>query len=398
MKDNIYRCLFPIFQKYPDLVYLESSATSLKPQILIDSLNNFYKFNGLGNKSFGFLSQENSQKIIETRKLVAQFINSEPEEIIFTKGSTDGLNQIAFGLTHLIKEGDEIIVSDLEHNSSLLPWMRIAKQKKAKLVFIPLNEQYKITLENFKKVLNSKTKIVALIHVSHILGYITPIEEIVKETRRFQTIIILDTTQSPGHIPLDVKKLGIDLMVFTSHKMYGPFGLGILFGKKKILSEMKPLFVGGRMAQNVLKDDFEISTIPDRFEAGTPNLSAIIPFKDTLEWLISLGFDNIKKYEEELYNFLLEKIKKIKDIIIYNEKPDIGIVTFNLKNIHSHDVASFLAENNIYVSHGNICSHLAVNKMKTNNVVRVSLGIYNNKQDIITFIKCLTEVQNIYQR
>jgi cysteine desulfurase/selenocysteine lyase len=393
MKDNYFRSHFPIFKKNPKLIYFDSASTSLKPKTVIDSMSDFYNNNGMNFRSFGALSLQNNSLMFETRVKTAEFINAAFEEVIFTKGTTESLNILAQILSQKIQPGDEIITSELEHNSSILPWIRVAKEKKAKLIFIPLSKQNKITVDNFKTVLTDKTKILVLTHMSNVLGYITPIKEISKIAHKKDVLVILDAAQSVVHQRLDMKDLDVDFMAFSAHKIYGPFGLGILYGKKELLQQMNPSFLGGGTIQEVFKDHYVLRDTPYKFESGTPNIGSIISFKKSLEFIEFIGFENIYKHTKKMVAKIKEEFKKIPQIKILNEGAD-HLVLFVFDKIHSHDVENSLTQHNIYIRTGFHCANLLSKKLKQISTIRVSVGIYNTEEDINFLITHLKKIKD----
>ncbi|WIA07663.1 MAG: cysteine desulfurase / selenocysteine lyase [Candidatus Phytoplasma cynodontis] len=400
LKKN-FKELFPIFKINPELTYFDSAATSLKPQILIDDISKFYSSNGMSFKNAGFLSQEVEKLIMKTRKAVSNFINSNSEEIIFTKNTTDSLNIISNILAKEIQPGDEIITSQMEHNSSLFPWLKIAREKKAKIVFIPLNKQNKIIIENFEKVLSDKTKIVAINHISNILGYENPIKLITKLSHSKKALVILDAAQSVSCKKIDVKELDIDFMAFSAHKMYGPFGLGILFGKKKILDKIKPFFVGSGNVEKINENKFFFKNTPFKFEIGTPNISSIISFKKSLDFIEQIGFSEIQKHNKIIVKKIRERLQKINNIEILNsdnENAHNNIILCNSKYIHIHDLESFLIKNNVYVRTGKYCADFALEKIQKKNTIRISIGIHNDNKDINKLIQSLKDANNFFQK
>ncbi|MDV3167777.1 MAG: cysteine desulfurase [Candidatus Phytoplasma stylosanthis] len=396
MTNNKFRKYFPIFKSNPELVYFDSSATTLKPQIMIDSLLNFYTNNGMNIRSLNKKTVQNLKDIQKTRKKIANFINARTEkEIIFTKGTTESLNMIAQILYDLIQEGDEIVTSVLEHHSCLLPWMKLAQVKKAKLVFIDLDQNYKINISNFYKSLSSKTKIIVLSHISNTFGYETPIKKITEIAHKRNIILILDAAQSVGHIPIDVQELDIDFMAFSAHKMYGPFGIGILFGKKKLLQKYSSPHVGGGNVQEVTSENFIFSDLPNKFEPGTLNISGIIAFGKSLELINKIGIRNIQKHNQSLIIKIQKKLQSMTKIKILNPF-SYNTILFNFEKIHAHDIETFLQKNNIYVRTGRYCAHLIMDKIKKTNAVRISIGIYNNEMDIEILIHTLQKIKDVY--
>ncbi|MFB5029801.1 MAG: Cysteine desulfurase SufS [Candidatus Phytoplasma pruni] len=395
MKDNSFRSYFPIFKNNPKLVYFDSASTSLKPQTVIDAMSDFYNNNGINFRSFGTLSVQNNRLMGETREKTAQFINAEPEEIIFTKGTTESLNMLIQILSQNIQPGDEIITSELEHNSSVLPCIKAAEDKQAKLMFVPLCDQNKITVENFKTVLTDKTKIVVLTHMSNVLGYETPIKEIAKIAHQKDVLVILDAAQSVAHQRLDMKDLDVDFMAFSAHKIYGPFGVGVLYGKKVHLEKMKPSFLGGGTIQEVFKDRYVLRDTPYKFESGTPNIGSIIAFKKSLEFIESIGIDKIHQHNKKMVAKIKEEFKKIPQIKVLNEGAD-NLVLFVFDKIHAHDVESSLAKHNIYLRTGLHCANLVSKRLNQISTIRVSVGLHNTEEDIAFLITYLKKIKDFF--
>src|SRR5690554_3588025 len=390
---------FPFFKENSNITYLDTAASSLKLGSVINSLTNYYVNNGTNvNRGVYRLAHEATVAFEETRSNVAKLINSKPEEVIFTKGTTDSLNKLALSLSEFINEGDEIITSELEHHSSLLPWQEIANQKKAKLVYVPLNDEGKITTENFSKVVSNKTKVLALTHVSNSLGYLTPIKEISKIAHQYNAIVILDAAQSIAHFKVDVKDLDIDFLAFSAHKMYGPNGVGVLYGKDHLLRKIPPFEFGGEMAHLVNKDISTYKDIPHKFEAGTPVIGEVIAFNEAV--LFFLNNDMEKHYKNELLlkEYLVNELLKIDDIIIYNKSAESPIITLNIKDIHPHDAASILDEYNVYVRAGHHCAQLVNKHLEVVSTLRVSIGIYNNKEDVERFVFAIKKAIEFFKQ
>ncbi|MEZ0180543.1 aminotransferase class V-fold PLP-dependent enzyme ['Camptotheca acuminata' phytoplasma] len=392
---NDFRSFFPIFKKHPELVYFDTATTSLKPRSMIKALTNFYNDNGLSVRNFGPLCVENLEDIQRIKQKTALFLKADLEEIIFTKSATESLNIISQVLSSLIEPGDEIITSVLEHNSSLFPWMKIANKKKAHLVFVPLDEENKIQMHNLKKVVTEKTKIIVLNHISNVLGYENPVKEITFLAHQKNILVVLDAAQSVGHIPLDVKNLDIDFMAFSTHKIYGPFGLGVLFGKKKYLNQFEPPFVGGGSVEDVKKNKFILHNSSLKWEAGTPNVSGIIAWEKSLDFINKIGLKTIHEHEKNITQKIAQQLKTIKQIKIINPGAN-NIINFKFENLHSHDVENFLIQDNIYVRTGKHCANLALDQIKEKSTVRISVGIHNNENDIQILMKSLLKLQNFF--
>lgn len=373
---------FPFFKKNNNISYLDSAASSLKLSAVIDSLNNYYINNGTNiHRGVYKLAYDATNDFEETRKEVANFINCNTEEVIFTKSTTDALNKLANSLSEFINEGDEIITSELEHHSQFIPWQEIAKKKNAKIVFVPLTKEGRIEVNNFKKVLSDKTKIVALTYVSNVLGYETPISEIADLAHEKNAILITDAAQAASHTKIDVKALKTDFLAFSGHKMYGPNGVGVLYGKKELLNKIKPLEYGGEMAHIVNKEQSTWKELPWKHEAGTPVIAEVIAFKEAIKFINEITIEKIYEYSMKLKNYTLNKLKQIDDIIIYNESAENPIITFNLKNIHPHDVASILDQKNVYIRAGHHCAQLVAQFLNVTSTLRASFNIYNTYED-----------------
>ncbi len=389
---------FPIYQNNKDMVYLDNAATVLKPKKVLDKMNEYYTHFGVNiHRGVYKLSYMATKAYEDGRQKVANFINASFEEIVYFKNASEALNFVAltWGEANL-KEGDEIITSELEHHSSVLPWQQLALRKKAVLRYLKLDDEGRITIDALKSVLNEKTKVIALTLVSNVFGYITPIEEIIKEARKYNVLVIVDVAQGIAHLPIDVKKMDCDFLAFSSHKALGPTGLGVLYGKKDIFTKLKPLFYGGDMIDNVELYDSSYREMPYRFEVGTPAIAEVIGLGYALEYLKQIGLDNIKKHEQELTKYALSKMKDLKHITIYNYNPDLGIIAFNLEGIHPHDVATILDSDNVYVRAGHHCAQLVAKKLKIIASLRVSFFLYNDKEDIDKLIEALKKAISFF--
>lgn len=389
---------FPIYQNNKDMVYLDNAATVLKPKKVLDKMNEYYTQYGVNiHRGVYKLSYLATKAYEEGRSKVANFINASFEEIVYFKNASEALNFVAlsWGETN-IKEGDEIITSELEHHSSVLPWQQLALRKKAVLRYLKLDSKGRITIDALKSVLNEKTKVIALTLVSNVFGYITPIEELIKEARKYNSLVVVDAAQGIAHLPIDVKKMDCDFLAFSAHKALGPTGLGVLYGKKDIFKKLKPLFYGGDMIDNVELYDSSYREMPYRFEVGTPAIAEIIGLGYALDYLKDIGLDNIKKHEQELTKYALEKMKVLKHLTIYNSNPDLGIIAFNLDGVHPHDVATILDSDNVCVRAGHHCAQLIAKKLEIVASLRVSFFIYNDKEDIDKLIEALKKAISFF--
>ncbi|MCF7929962.1 MAG: cysteine desulfurase [Acholeplasmataceae bacterium] len=389
---------FPIYSKQPQLVYLDSAASSLKLKSVIDQVDSYYLTLGVNVHRGAYdLAYEATRLYEEARVTVAEFINAKNEEIVFTRGTTSSLNMIAGSYRDILKPGDEIITSELEHHSSLLPWMVTAKHTGAKLVYIPLNKEGRITVEAFQSVLSDKTKIVAITHVSNAMGFLTPILEITKLAHQKQAVVILDAAQSAPHIELDVQKLDVDFMAFSGHKMFGPSGVGVLFGKKELLNLIEPFEYGGEMADEVSKDIATWKDAPLKFEAGTPVISGAIGLAEAIRYIKSLGLNEMHEHTHALQKYTLEKLSQIKGVTIYNSSSENPVITFNIEGIHPHDIATMLDQDAVCVRAGHHCAQLVNKFLDVNSTLRASFHIYNNYADCDTFVESIIKAKNFFE-
>ena len=396
---------FPIFnQKINDetLVYLDNAATSQIPKFVEEKVRDFNeKERANVHRGVHALGLRATNQYESSRQKVANFIGANnAKEVIFTSGCTDSLNLVAasFGEQN-IQAGDEILVSIMEHHSNLLPWQQLAKRKQAKLNFIEINSDGLLDIENLKSKISSKTKIVALTHVSNVLGTINPIKELTDLAHEKGAIVVVDGAQAVGHFPIDVAELNVDFYAFSGHKMFAPTGIGVLYGKKDLLDKMLPYRLGGEMIANVTREGATWAEVPYKFEAGTPNIAGAIGLGVAIDYLQSLDFELIQKHEQELTSYVLAKLKNVSGLTIYGPQKSngrIGVISFNLKNIHPHDLATALDLNGIEVRAGHHCAQPLMASLDTESTVRASLSIYNTKDDIDKLVSSLHEAKEFF--
>lgn len=396
---------FPIFnQKINDetLVYLDNAATSQIPKFVEEKVRDFNeKERANVHRGVHALGLRATNQYESNRQKVANFIGANnAKEVIFTSGCTDSLNLVAasFGEQN-IQAGDEMLVSIMEHHSNLLPWQQLAKRKQAKLNFIEINSDGLLDIENLKSRISSKTKIVALTHVSNVLGTINPIKELTDLAHEKRAIVVVDGAQAVGHFPIDVAELNVDFYAFSGHKMFAPTGIGVLYGKKDLLDKMPPYRLGGEMIANVTREGATWAEVPYKFEAGTPNIAGVIGLGAAIDYLQSLDFELIQKHEQELTSYALEKLKNVSGLTIYGPKKSngrIGVISFNLKNIHPHDLATALDLDGIEVRAGHHCAQPLMASLNTESTVRASLSIYNTKDDIDKLVSSLHEAKEFF--
>ena len=380
-----------------ELVYLDNAATTQKPQAVLDAIVEGYsKWNANVHRGVHHLSQVATEKHEQARKKVAEWLNAAAEEVIFTKGTTDSINMLArsFG-DAMVNEGDEIIVSQLEHHSNIVPWQMLCERKKAVLKVIPLREDLSIDIEAFKGMLNERTRLVSVAQVSNVLGIINPVEEIIRYAHAKHIPVCVDGAQSVPHLAVDVKKMDCDFLVMSAHKMYGPTGLGVLYGKKEWLDKLPPAEGGGEMIEHVRWDKTTYNVLPYKFEAGTPNYIGSYAFSKALEYVQELGIEDIAKYEEELVEYIEERLAGLERVKIYAAgQKKAGAVSFNVYRadgglIHPFDVGVLLDRQGVAVRTGHHCAEPLIEHLGVPGTLRASVGLYNTKEDIDKLIAAL---------
>lgn len=389
---------FLVYDKYKDLCYLDSAASALKLNPVNESMYNYMAYNGTNvHRGVYKLSYEATNMYEETRDVVANFINAKSNEIVFTRGASDALNLVALSYGfNFLSEGDEIISSELEHHSSQMPWLNVALKKNCKIKYVPL-ENNQITVENFQKVLTNKTKVVALTHVSNVLGYVTPIKEIIKLAHNVGAIVIVDAAQSIPHMSVDVKDLDCDFLAFSGHKLMGPTGVGVLYGKHKLLEMLPPVEFGGDMAEDVYTTHMSYKDAPYKFETGTPMIAEVIALKEAIKYLQNLGLNNVYEHEKHLKELAISELKKLEDVEIYNLDSPTGIISFNIKGCHPHDAASVYDKNNVCLRAGYHCAELVMHHLNVVGTLRASFYIYNDEEDVKRFIESTKEACDFFR-
>lgn len=382
-----------------DIIYMDNSATSLKPQCVIDKMKDYYEnYSANAHRGDYDISYKVDLEYEGTRDLVADFINAkDKEEIVFTSGTTESLNMIATGFfSGLIEEGDEILITTSEHASNILPWFRLENEKGCKVNYIPLDSNYHVTLDNIKNVVTPRTKVIALAQVTNVIGDVRPIKEICKFAHERDIFVVVDGAQSLPHMKVDVQDLDCDFLAFSAHKMYGPTGLGVLYAKKELLENINPINLGGGMNESFdSPKEILLKEVPTRLEAGTPNIAAVIAFAEAIKYINKIGIETINKQEQYLRKYLIEKLIKIPHIDIINFEADSGIVTFNVNDIFSQDVAFYLNKYQICVRAGNHCAKILKNATKVTNTIRVSLAFYNTEKEIDILVELLSNKDKI---
>jgi len=380
------------------LVYLDNAATTQKPIEVINAIKEFYeKDNANVHRGLHELSLRSSIQYENAHKSVAEFINANEEEIIFTSGTTESINLLANSFEQILKPNDEIVVTEMEHHSNFVPWQQLAIRKKLKLKIIPLKKDLSLDLDIAKKLITKKTKIVAITHISNSLGTINPIKEIIINAHKNNSLTIIDAAQSISHTKINVKNLDCDFLAFSGHKIFAPTGIGVLYGKKHLLEKLQPSKFGGGMIKEVTIKNSTWNDLPWKFEAGTPNISGAIGLQKAIEFVNNIGINNIEKHNQELTKYAISKLKNIPGITLYTPKNQGPIISFTLKNIHPHDVSEILNLEGIATRAGNHCTMPLMNKLKIQGTNRISFQIYNTKEDIDILIKAINKVQEVFK-
>lgn len=394
---------FPILNQLingKQLIYLDNAATSLTPNPVVQAINKYYKeYNANVHRGIHKLSEKATQEYENARKKVAEYIDADVEEIIFTKGTTESLNLLAYSLTKHLKRGDEIVISQMEHHSNLVPWRELADEKGFSLKYIKLKEDGSLDMENAKEIITDKTKIVSITHVSNVLGTINDIKTLVRLAHEKRAFLIVDGAQAVPHMQVSVTELDCDFYAFSGHKMLGPTGIGILYGKKEVLEKMSPFMYGGDMIKEVSFYKSTWNDIPWKFEAGTPNIAGAIGLGAAIDYIKQVGIEKIEAHIKELMQYAFEKLGDIADLELYGQKQpnSSGVISFNLKGIHPHDVATILDKEGIAIRGGHLCAMpLVTEVMKLNSLCRLSLHFYNTKQDIDNLVSGIKKVKEVF--
>jgi len=390
---------FPILQRkvngYP-LVYFDNAATNQKPQVVIDSIVDYYSnYNSNIHRGVHSLSQEATDAYEISRGKIQQHFNAKySHEIIFTSGTTHGINMVASGFSKLLSEGDEIIVSAMEHHSNIVPWQMLCEKTGAVLKVIPMNEAGELILSEYDKILSKATKLVFVNHVSNALGTINPIKKIIDKAHEYGAAVLIDGAQATSHFVPDFQKLDVDFYVTSAHKMCGPTGVGILYGKSEWLNKLPPYQGGGEMIKEVTFKKTTYADLPHKFEAGTPNISGGIAFGVALDYMNSIGFDSIKSYENELLNYATQKLLEIEGLIIYGTgKEKTAVISFNINEIHPYDIGTIVDKLGIAVRTGHHCAQPIMEFYKIPGTVRASFAFYNTKTEIDSFIEAVKKAK-----
>lgn len=382
-----FRDKFPFFKG--DWIYLDSASTTLKPKILLDTTNDFYQ--GFGSVHRSFYDLNNSESFENARNLLAKYLHTTKEQIVWNSGTTQGLNTLALGFSYFLKQDDEILISVAEHHSNFLPWVELAKRTGARVKILELNENLQIDVLKLKQQLNEKVKIVAFNLISNVTGVEQNANEIIQLIKKYsKALVVLDIAQAVKYGRVDTKALGVDFYTLSAHKMFGPTGLGALIGNNNSLEMLKPCNFGGKMALEVTENNVILAPLPQRLEAGTPNIAGVVGFEAVLKWLLELDFENLNADLTNLANDFYDNLSKFEDIKIISPKGS-KILSFKFKNIQSDDLNTLLALEKIALRSGTHCASPLISYLKQSDLMRVSLAYYNNENDLQQFLKSLAK-------
>ena len=403
IENNPFRNDFPAAEQYIQgkrLAYLDSAATTLKPLCVVDEMDKYYRQETSNvHRGLYWLSENATNKFESTRDKVSTLINSpDRKQIIFTKGTTEAINLVAQSyVRNFLKKGDSIILSQMEHHSNIVPWQLIAEEKGLSIKVIPMNAQGELLMDEYKKLLTPDVKFVSVVYISNALGTINPIKEITKLAHANGARVFADAAQAISHTKVDVQDLDIDFLAFSGHKMFGPTGVGVLYGKEELLNEMPPYQGGGDMIDVVTFEKTTYNSLPHKFEAGTPSISAVIGLGQAVDYINKIGLDTIHEVEEELLRYGTEKLKSIPGLIIYGEaKNKTSVISFGLQGIHPHDIASLTDKEGVAIRTGHHCAQPLMKFLCVPATCRASLSIYNNKEDIDQLYNALLKVKKFF--
>lgn len=397
------RADFPVLSEQvygKPLVYLDNAATTQKPQVVIDRIANYYAHeNGTVRRGVYKLSEQSTRDFDETRRKVAQLINaSSPSEIIFTRGTTEAINLVAstFGRT-FIGAGDEIIISAIEHHANIVPWQQVCQEKGATLRVIPVNDAGELDLDAYESMLNERTKLVAIVHISNALGTINPIQSMIEMAHAQDVPVLVDGAQSTPHMSVDVQALDCDFFAFSGHKLYGPTGVGVLYGKMKHLEAMPPYQCGGDMIHTVTFEKTTFAKPPAKFEAGTPAIAEVIALGTTIDYLQAIGLDRIGAYEHELLQYATERMLEVPEVrLIGTAKEKAGILSFTLKGAHPHDIGTILDREGVAIRAGHHCAQPIMDRFGVPATARASFSFYNTREDIDALVSAVQVVNRLF--
>lgn len=403
MDNNEIKKDFPLLENRK-ITYLDSGATSQRPQIVIDKIKEFYeKYNANPHRGAYSLSMEATSAYEEAREKVAKFIGARySEEIIFSKNASESLNLVAYsyGMDNL-KKGDEVVISIMEHHSNLVPWQNVTKTTNSTLSYMYLNDEFEISDEEIENKITDKTKIVGITHVSNVLGTISNIKKIIKHAHEKGAVVVVDASQSIPHMKIDVQELDADFLVFSGHKMMAPLGIGVLYGKRELLENMKPFLFGGDMIEYVYEQETTFASLPCKFEAGTQNVEGVYGLGVAIDYIEAVGYDNIKKIEDEVIKYAREELGKLDFVTLYitpNAENHSSVISFNVNGVHPHDVATILDGEGVCIRSGSHCAQPLLRSLEIDATCRASFYLYNTKEDVDNLVKGLIKTYKMFEK
>lgn len=397
-----YKKDFPVLVER-NIAYLDSGATTQKPQSVIDAVEKYYKkHNANPHRGAYSLSIEATEAYENGRDKIAKFINASREEVIVTKNASEALNLVAYsyGLDNL-KDTDEIVLSIMEHHSNLVPWQYVSRKTGAKLKYMYINDNYELDMDEVKAKITDKTKVVGIVHVSNVTGTINDVKAIIEYAHSKGAVVVLDVSQSIPHMKIDVKELDADFIAFSGHKMLAPLGIGVLYGKKELLTKMTPFLYGGDMIEYVYEDHTTFAPLPSKFEAGTQNVGGVVGMSAAIDYIEAVGYENIEKHDKELVDYAVEKLSKLDYITLYmtnNPKHHSAVISFNIKGVHPHDVASILDNEGVCVRSGNHCAQPLLRYIGIDSTCRASFYLYNTKEDVDRLVAAVEKAYKMFEK
>src|SRR3990172_4900268 len=387
---------FPFFAR--GMVYLDSAATTHKPTMVLEAMRKFYEIsNSNVHRGVNSLAEEATQAYEGARKKIAEFIGASPREIVFVRNATEGINLVAQSWGSNIGKGDTILLTEMEHHSNIVPWQMLAKRVGAKVSYIPITENGELDKNSTLHAIQQKPKLFAFMHVSNVLGTVNPVKELIAEAHKNGIMTLMDASQSAPHMSVNVKELGCDFMVFSGHKMLAPFGIGVLYGRRELLEKMEPVLGGGDMIKAVTFEGSTWNEVPWKFEAGTPNVAGAVGLGAAVDYLKSMGMESVWKHEQELTRYAYDKMKKEDVVFLYGPEQRGGVISFNLGDMHAHDVSTVLDQQNICVRSGHHCAQPLMERLGVAATVRISFGPYNTKEDVDAFLAALQKAKQVFR-
>ena len=393
---------FPVFERYPSLSYLDSAATSQKPRVVLERMVKFYEEESANvYKGVYELSEKATAAYANSRAMIAKFIGASSEEVVFTRNGTEACNLVAIGWAEkFLKAGDKVLVSALEHHSNYLPWQQVCKRKGAEFVVFPIDESSDIDYEKYEKLLDENVKLVAITQMSNVTGVMPDLSRIIDSAHRVGAKVMVDAVQGVSHLGIDVKKLDIDFAMFSGHKMFGPTGIGFLYGKKVLLNEMDPVFFGGGMVREVSSSHSTWAEIPFKFEAGTPAIAEAVALGTAIEYLSNFKFEEIIVHDRKLFNLAKSEFLKIGGVRVYGHSDSLrsgGILSFTIDGVHPHDIASIFDANGVAIRAGHHCAKPLIGDLGVNATARISFHIYNDEEDVMKAVNAINEVKKTFK-